>query len=308
MTTTVTSVSSTTSSTALIAADGSRSSLVIENTDGGRLYCLLVDSTGTATTSPGGFTFSLVENGTATLTAPDSYKAVYGIWASDGSGGATITAITDAASDSNNAFSTFGGLKTAIAAWLRPNSAISADMTAQMPVYVGLAEAVIRRDLHGCVLDQTEASLTITDGAATVPTGLQAVMSMVMTTAPYNQIRALPIDQLDKLDPTQVGDKPYYYARTGSTFRFYPRTSGTAQLRYRRGVTPLSADADTNWVLQAHPDIYLFASLVQAGARLIDPRRTEWQAMYVQSLESAKALERMLHSDAIYPQPSGFVV
>lgn len=308
MTTAVTSVSSTTSSTLLIAADGARTSLVIENTDGGRLYCLLVDSTGTATTSTGGFTFSLVENGTATLTPPDAQKAVYGIWASDGSGGATITAITDPVSDSNGAgITTYATLKTAIAAWLRPNSATTSDMTTNIPRYVGLAETMIRRELHMRVLDQADTDLNITDGVATVPTGFMGVISMSLAATPYLQIEATTLDTLMGLDQSQTGD-PVRYARSGSSFYFWPPTDSTAKLYFRRGVTPLSADGDTNWVLAAHPDIYLSGSLVVAARRLIDPRLGQFERWFAESLDSIKRLEMNLHMDLIRPQPGGFVV
>lgn len=308
MTTTVTSVSSATSSTLLIAADGTRTSLVIENTDGGRLYCLLVDSTGTATTSTGGFTFSLVENGTATLTPPDSHKAVYGIWASDGSGGATITAITDPVSDGNGAsISTYGELKTAIAAWLRPNSSVSADMTTNIPKYIGLAEVMIRRELHMRVLDQADTSLDITAGVATVPTGYMGTISLSLAATPYLQIDATPLDVLMGLDQSATGD-PRRYARSGSSFYFWPPTTSTAKLYYRRGVTPLSADGDTNWILAAHPDAYLYGSLLQADRRLIGPRLGEWKEGFAQALDSIQKLERNLHMEIIRPTPNGAVV
>jgi hypothetical protein len=306
MATTITSVNSTTSSTLLIAADGTRTSLTIQNTDAGTLFCSV--GVTPATTAIGGFTFSRVLNASATLTPPESYQAIYGIWSADGSGGATITAITDPVSDSNGAFSTFSGLKTAIIAWLRPNSSATSDMTTNIPKYVGLAEVMIRRELHLRAMDQTEASLTIDDGTASVPTGFQAVLSMALTDDPYNQVRALPLDQLQKLDPTNATDKPFYYARSGSLFRFYPRTDATAQLIYRRNLTPLSADDDTNWLLAGHPDVYLYGSLIHADRRLIGPRLGEWKEGFEQALNSIKMLEINIHQDAIYPQPSGFVV
>ena len=105
MTSTITSVSSTAASTLLIAADGTRTSLTIQNTDANTLY-VAVGST-PATTSPGGFTFSRVLNASATLTPPESQLAIYGIWSAAGSGGATITAITDPVVDDKPAIIAF---------------------------------------------------------------------------------------------------------------------------------------------------------------------------------------------------------
>lgn len=305
MTVAITSVSSSTSSQLLIAADGSRTSLTIQNTDANTLYVAV--GTTPATTAIGGFTFSRVLNASATLTQPEAAQAIYGIWSGDGAGGATITAITDPVSDGNSAISTYAELKTAIANWLRPGSTPTADMLARIPQYIGLCEIQVRRELHLRALDQTD-TLTITDGSAAVPTGFQSVLSMTLTSEPYNKIAALPLDQLRKLDPLQVADKPYYYARSGGVFLFYPRTSGTAEIKFRRGVTPLSADGDTNWLLAGHADAYLYGSLIHADRRLIGPRLGEWKEGFERAMAGIERLEIDVHTDALYPQPSGFVV
>ena len=302
---TITSVDSTDVSTLLAAADGTRTSLTIENTDSGTLFVRVGGSP--ATSAIGGFTFSRGLNASATLTPPESYQEIYGIWTSPGSDGATLTSVNTPISDGNSAISTYAELKTAIANWLRPNSTASADMLARIPQYIGLCEIQVRRELHLRALDQTD-TLTITDGSAAVPTGFQSVLSMTLTSEPYNKIAALPLDQLRKLDPLQVADKPYYYARSGGVFLFYPRTSGTAEIKFRRGVTPLSADGDTNWLLAGHADAYLYGSLIHADRRLIGPRLGEWKEGFERAMEGIRRLEIDVHTDAINPQPSGFVV
>lgn len=298
-----TSISSSTTAQLLVAADGSRTSLTIQNTDVNELFLGLDSSV--LTTS---FAYRRPYGTGYTFTPPESYRAWYGVWDADGVGAALITEVSDPVTDTNGAFSTYGDLKSEIAAWLRPNSTPSADMLARIPVYVGLAEVMIRRELHLRALDDTEATLAITSGVATVPAGFQSVLSMTLTTDPYNQIRPLPLDQIERMDPTSVADQPFYYTRSGPDFVFYPKTTGTAKLRFRRGVTPLNADGDTNWILAAHPDVYLYGALVHADRRLIGPRLGEWKEGFVQAIDSIRGLEMNLHTDAIFPQPSGFVV
>lgn len=305
MTVTVTQVASAATATELADADGSRTSLSIANSDPNRLYWLL----GTGTPSASNYSDYLDEGESVSFSGPDIQSAVQGIWTADGAGHANVTKNTDPVSDSNGAgITTYAQLKTAIAAWLRPNSSVTSDMTTNIPRYVGLCEVMIRRELSLRSLDQVDTSLDITTGSADVPTGFQSVLSMTLVDEPYNQIRYLPIDQLDKLDPTQTADKPYYYSRSGSVFYFYPKVTSTAKLRFRRGVAPLSADADTNWILAGHPDVYLYGSLLHADRRLIGPRLPEWKAGFAEALDSIARLERNMHSDQIIPQPSGFVV
>lgn len=302
MTTTVTSVNSETSPQLIIAADGSRTSLTIQNTDDNELF--LGPTSSVSTTN---YTYRRVYGTGYTFDGVDARQAFYGVWDGDGSGGATITAITDPVSDSNGAFSTYSALKDEIAAWLRPNMTPTADMTARIPVYVGLAEVMIRRELHLRRLDQTVTALAITDGVATVPTGFQSVVSLTLDGEPYNQITALPVDQVRAMARANNNTKPRHYAVSGGVFYFDFEGDATAELISRRGVTPLSADNDTNWILSGHPDVYLSASLVCADRRLIGPRLGEWKQWFSESLDSIKRLEMNLHSDIIRPMPNGVV-
>lgn len=109
MTTTITSANSSTASQLLLAADGTRTSVTLENTDANIMYVALGQA---ATTAIGGYTFSRNYGASATLTPPESYQAIYGIWDVDGSGGVTITAITDPVQDDNGVISTYAELKT----------------------------------------------------------------------------------------------------------------------------------------------------------------------------------------------------
>jgi hypothetical protein len=301
---TVTQVPSQTSAIELAAADGSRTSLAITNTDAYRLYWLL--GSGTPTSSL--YSDYLDEGESVSFSGADIVSAIQGIWAGNGSGNANVTTNTAPVSDGNGAgISTYAQLKSAIAAWLRPNSAVTADMTTNIPRYVGMAETVIRRELHLRVLDQADADLEIEAGVAEVPTGFMATVSMSLLATPYVHIIETPLDVLMGLDQSETGD-PIRFARSGSSFYFWPPTDSTAKLFFRRGVTPLSADGDTNWILAAHPDLYLSASLVVAARRLIDPRLGEFERWFAESLDSIKRLEINQNAATIYPMPSGFVV
>jgi hypothetical protein len=89
MATTVSSVNSTTTSTALVSANVSRSGLVISNTDANRLYIL--QGSGTAAATAGSFTDYLDEGDTAYIDGEEAEQAWQGIWTGDGAGAASIT-------------------------------------------------------------------------------------------------------------------------------------------------------------------------------------------------------------------------
>jgi hypothetical protein len=308
MTSTITSVGSSATSTLLIAADGTRTSLTIQNTDANTLYVAV--GSNPATTSPGGFTFTRQLNSSATLTPPDSQLAIYGIWSAVGSGAATITAITDPVVDDNGTISTYAELKTALAAWLKPNTTLPDDeTTSRIPEYIALFEAEANRTLRTRNMMAVDTALAVTSGSAAVPTGFRQMVSVVNTTTPYDQIDYIPLDQFERLDATTTSGLPEYYTITGATLLFWPAVTCTPRIRYRRGLTPLTADNDTNWLLAKHPDAYLYGSLVNADRRLIDPERVGLvEPRYREVMRQIIEEERWQHGHALRPIPSGFVV
>jgi hypothetical protein len=308
MTTAITSVNSSTTSQTLLAADGTRTSVTIENTDGYTLFVAL--GTSPATTVSGGYTFSRALNASATLTPPESYQAMYGIWAGDGSGAATITAITDPVADDNGTISTYAELKTALAAWLKPNTTLPSDeTTSRIPEYIALFEAEANRTLRTRNMDTVNTALAVTSGSATVPTGFRQMVSVVNTTTPYDNIDYIPLDQFERLDATTTSGLPEYYTLSGATILFWPAVTCTPRIRYRRGLTALTADNDTNWLLAKHPDAYLYGSLVNADRRLIDPERVGLvEPRYREVMRQIVEEERWQHGHALRPLPSGVVV
>lgn len=166
------------------------------------------------------------------------------------------------------AITTFAELKTAILQWAKPNTTLTAGETALAATYVALCEAEINRRLNTPDMETT-ASLTITSGVATVPTGFRRAVKMSLTEEPYRDLTFYPVPPVAAASNYATG-KPVWYTRSGSSFIFHPPSSSTASLRYRRGLTGLSADGDTNWLLDDHPDIYLFGSLMQADVRFMD--------------------------------------
>jgi hypothetical protein len=79
------SVSSSTTSAQLLAANAQRGAFVIENSDANRLYVLVNSGTASSTN----YSFSLAQNENALV--PGYTGQVMGIWAGDGAGAALIT-------------------------------------------------------------------------------------------------------------------------------------------------------------------------------------------------------------------------
>ena len=102
---------------------------------------------------------------------------------------------------------------------------------------------------------------------------------MVALPSDFLSMRAIYIDTSPRVDlvylsPHALREQwagvasgiPRNYTIIGNELIFGPEPNQqyTVKMSYRRDLTPLSADNQTNWLLEKHSDIYLFAALAHA--------------------------------------------
>lgn len=209
------------------------------------------------------------------------------------------------------AITTYATLRTAVANFAKPNTSLAtAETTDRIPEYVQNSRAELQRILVKAKfrkLDNLTTSLTVTDGVATIPTGFQGVKSLRQNGEYKQRITYQPIDRIEAMDSTATGE-PVHYDRVGDTLVMWPPITTTVRMRWTGSLTALSADEDTDWLITDHPDLSLYAALLEADMRLdLEEMRTKWQAAYARKLEQLLATDMSL-PDAIIPMPNGVVV
>lgn len=111
---------------------------------------------------------------------------------------------------------------------------------------------------------------------------------MYLNTSPACALSFLPSDtQTDAYDST---GQPTGFSLTGSNFRFSPAPDATytATLVYYKAIPALASNS-TNWLLTAHPDCYLFGSLLFASGYIQDDQRVAGiKALYDQAIAEIK--------------------
>jgi hypothetical protein len=165
------------------------------------------------------------------------------------------------------AIGTYAELKTAVANWLHRS-----DLTTQIPDFIALCEADVRRDLRVREMeDSTSVALTSTELA--LPTGFLEARQVTL--------KDIVVDYVLPQQFTPISDDTtYQYTVKGTNFVFQT-TSGTVKVDFYKGFAAFSADGDTNWLLTNHPDAYLFGSLAWACTYTQDdpmPHRAAYQA------------------------------
>lgn len=129
------------------------------------------------------------------------------------------------------------------------------------------------------------ANATIDTPFSALPADFLSAKSLVLTsTAPVQPLVFLTEDEIDsKKYVYRASGKPIYFALVGNQIEVLPApdTSYTAELTYVATLAKLSDSNTSNWILERHPDVYLYGSLLQAAPYLRDDERVAtWSALY----------------------------
>lgn len=152
----------------------------------------------------------------------------------------------------------YTGLVASATRWLKRDFG-----TADVPDFIRLAEARFRRLI---VAPEMETTLSITP-SDTLP--LPADFdSAILLYIPHNPRRTIAQVSMGEFAarPNDTGGQPQIYTISSGSFLFSPTPDATypANLIYRATIPTLGPSLSTNWLLDRHPDIYLYGTLTQA--------------------------------------------
>ncbi len=171
----------------------------------------------------------------------------------------------------------YSELQAAIASWMNRD-----DLTDVIPGFIDLCEAEVNRQLR--TADQeNELIIVPADGQieALIPPG-------------YEGFRAVRVDQILRyktphaLDtPPPYSDRVRYYTLIDNKIRFNQTLTSEQQIELLNyAQVPALTDFDvSNWLLQAHEDVYLFGSLRYAERYVKNPANAEqMQSVFIDKL------------------------
>lgn len=164
------------------------------------------------------------------------------------------------------------------------------DLTSKIPGFIKLAEARINRDLVRKSIRKMETSSDITVDAQTeaLPSDFLQVRRVYLNTS--------PVKELDYVSPhvfwgmwagSETG-RPKVYTIEGTNMLFGPNPddSYTAKLSYYGKIPDLQTNS-TNWLLTDAPDIYLFATLINASTHIREDDRVDgWVSAYSEAVNA----------------------
>lgn len=140
-----------------------------------------------------------------------------------------------------------------------------ASLSAQAPEFIQLAEASFNRRLSS--IDQEGTATIAADATIPMPTDYKGAMSLRIDD--YAPLAQLSADDFQAKWTQASAARPENYAIFGGQIHLGPApdTSYTLTMTYVRTLAPLSDVNTSNWLLEQHPDLYLYGALVEAELR-----------------------------------------
>lgn len=188
------------------------------------------------------------------------------------------------------AITNYTNLQSTIADYLNRD-----DLTSVIPVFIQLAEAQMNRDIRHYEMEARSTGVQDAgDEYMQVPsTWLENIRAHVQGggTTPLDLIsRAAMADK--RAGQEDTSGRPEYYCMADGQFQLYPTPDAeyTIELLFYEKIPALATNS-TNWLLEEHPDVYLYGSLIHSAPYLAeDERATIWTQLY------AAAAKRVIDS------------
>ena len=172
------------------------------------------------------------------------------------------------------AITTYAELQTAVGNWLD-----HALFTARIPEFITLFESTANLRLR-VRQQETTASPAVTSGQAPLPTDYLSWRRVAASGDQIIELGYVHPSYLIAAHPTfPESGTPRDFSIQGGNILVAPFGSETLIFQYFAKIPALSDSATTNWLLTAHPDLYLFGSLVESEMFGVnDDRAALWKA------------------------------
>lgn len=188
---------------------------------------------------------------------------------------------------------TYTNLVAEVKDWLNRNDLT----TAQCQTFVRLAEQDFNRHLRTRA-NEKQVSFTITTSATTytIPSDLLEIKELNNTLSDAPPIERISLQDFKCFGAVDGGSTawPLYFARDHDSLVFFPVTGdSTLSMTYWFSPTALSSSNETNEILTAEPDLYLWGSLAMAELFLrFDADALRFRPLYDNALATANGSNR----------------
>lgn len=173
---------------------------------------------------------------------------------------------------------TYSDLVTAVTSdWpARSDIATNADQ------FIALAEAIFNNKLRMRQMETT-VSLTPVSNLCTLPSDYIEYKRVVEKASIRRPLDYITEDAADRIYPDRAAGLACNFTIMGTQLQAFPLSSNDIELTYYQKIPGLTSTNTTNWLLTAHPNVYLHACLLYVGEFIKDAGRIATESQFLQS-------------------------
>ena len=215
--------------------------------------------------------------------------------------------------------SSYDELQTAILNWLARSEDDEDAVTDTLKDFITLAEVRFNRELRVREMIERVAA-TIDEAQEGMPARFLEVVSasLILATDEIRPLKYVTAHELSRGAQNAEGD-PVLYTIIGGQILFGPKVTfdDTVDEEDRPQIEiigyfsqpPLSDDNQSNDILKFYPNVYLYASLIEASAFITSDQTGDWAGMYEAAITQANETSQFtMDSVTREPPPSYLVV
>ena len=148
-----------------------------------------------------------------------------------------------------------------------------ADLTAQIPTFIQLAEADFNTRLRTREMIVRAEAQSSNEFVQLPADWLEAINLHIVDGE--QPLRFVTLDEADYINKQQIFTNVAAYSLMNGAIELIPAPGADIDIEmiYYGKITPLSAEVATNWLLTKAPDVYLYGSLMHAQPFLMDDQR-----------------------------------
>jgi hypothetical protein len=163
------------------------------------------------------------------------------------------------------------------------------DLAGHIPDFILMAEARLNNILRVSQME-TSATITLTTGSGSVPTDYLQWRRVYANSDPVTLLEPMePGEAIAKYPDTTATDPKFFYI-SGGTIYTKPVCSSTLAMIYYQKIPALVSNGAGNWITSRAPQIYLYATCLEAAPFIDDDARIGiWGAMLDKAVSELQA-------------------
>lgn len=190
---------------------------------------------------------------------------------------------------------TYTELQSELVAWLKRD-----DLAERVTTFIGMAEARMNRVLLTAEREAVSTS-TVTGPTIELPEDFWGARAVYLDTDPKTVLEQRSLaDFRNTYSAAMTGHPQSFAIQSGNVMVFGPSPDTTYSiiLNYWQTIPALTENNADNWLLLAHPDLYIHGALVHAEAFMVnDPRIGIWKNQFEEGIiETMRAGQRKTNS------------